>query len=399
MNKREAMLKTQIKYHQAALIYLQNYYQSFTDDSLCFGFSFINDLVTEGKKIARAAALENMDYDNALVIICFRFAGITNIIIEDEVKFKLLHDFAEQVSYPADDLSLVDNIIRKNIQQTYPVSIIEKVAWDALGCRFAIDDFILHASFLKEEMNRLNKQQYTELDVLGALKEYFLRSNFITDFAKTHYSESRDRNFIRLDKRIEKLQEGEKKITKAIAAYNLSDKETEDLFKLAFRNYSHLVSVADTKAGILIKINSVIISVIIAFVVRGTEKLLQFTIPVFILLAVAFITILISILASRPQRNKLIQDKSSGSHQTFFFGSFDLIGNDFLKVTYSDYTKELDGLLKGGREKIYEEMYKEAFNVRKVLGKKFTYLSVAYWVFISGLFISIMSFTISVYLT
>jgi Family of unknown function (DUF5706) len=391
------MLKTQIKYHQAALIYLQNYYQSFTDDSICFGFSFINDLVTEGKKIARAAALENVDYDNALVIICFRFAGITNIFIEDDVKFKLLQDFAALVNYPADWLNLVDNVIRKNIQQTYPVSAIERVAWDALSCRFAMDDFIVHASFLREEINRLSKQQYTELEILTVLKEHFLKSNFITDFAKTHYSDLRDRNFIRLDKRIEKLQEAEKKVTKTIAAYNLTDKETEDLFKLAFRNYSHLVSVADTKAGILIKINSLIISVIIAFVVRGTEKILLFTVPVFILLTVAFITILISILASRPQRNKLVLDKSSGSHQTFFFGSFDLIGNDFLKVSWENYTKELDDLLKGGRERIYEEMYKEAFNVRKVLGKKFTYLSVAYWVFITGLFISIVSFFISAY--
>ena len=27
-------------------------------------------------------------------------------------------------------------------------------------------------------------------------------------------------------------------------------------------------------------------------------------------------------------------------------------------------------MLKGGKEKVYDEMYREAFNVRKVLGKK-----------------------------
>ena len=178
---------------------------------------------------------------------------------------------------------------------------------------------------------------------------------------------------------------------------SLSDKETEDLFKIAFRNYVHLVSVADSKAGLLINVNSIIISVVIAFVVSRSDKYPFLTTPSFILLTVAFVTILLSILASRPQGNHFIQDKNSKSYQTFFFGSFDLIGNEFSKADWNSYSVKLDALLKGGKEKIYEEMYKEAFNVRKVLGKKFTYLSFAYFVFITGLLVSIIFFFISTY--
>ncbi len=48
----------------------------------------------------------------------------------------------------------------------------------------------------------------------------------------------------------------------------LSNKETEDLFfKLAFRNYNHLISVADSKASLLIRYKfRFFISVMIAFV-------------------------------------------------------------------------------------------------------------------------------------
>ena len=78
---------------------------------------------------------------------------------------------------------------------------------------------------------------------------------------------------------------------------------------------------------------------------------------------------------------------------------FDLTGNEFSKADWDTYSVELDALLKGGKEKIYNEMYKEAFNVRKVLGRKFTYLSYAYWVFMIGLFISIIAFVVSINLS
>jgi Family of unknown function (DUF5706) len=127
--------------------------------------------------------------------------------------------------------------------------------------------------------------------------------------------------------------------------------------------------------------------------VRHTFHLL----PSIILLSFSFCTILLSILASRPQVNQFMQDKNSSSYQTFFFGSVDLIGNEFSKANWENYSLELDALLKGGKEKIFEEMYKESFNVRKVLGRKFMYLNIAYYVFIGGLFISIITFLIDMY--
>jgi hypothetical protein len=56
----------------------------------------------------------------------------------------------------------------------------------------------------------------------------------------------------------------------------------------------------------------------------------------------------------------------------------------------------LDSFLKGGKDQVYAEIYKEVFNVRKVLSKKFTFLSYAYMVFLSGLAISIIAFFIAI---
>jgi hypothetical protein len=387
------------KYHLSALDYLESYYRVFADESFYFGFSFIKGMVGEGEKIAIAQDLHDMDYANALMIVCFRFAGVTNFLTEEATRYKLLQDFAAQINYPTEDLKNVENSVRNNVNNNSPVNDVEIVAWDAINSRFALDDLIAQISFLKEELNRINLRQYTETEILLAFKEKFIHSNFITDFGKEHYNEKKEKNLIRLIKRIQKLQPIDNKYQKDNnkLSLNLTGKETEDLFKIAFRNYVTLVSVADSKAALLINVNSIIISVVIAFVVGRSDNYPYLLIPSFVLLAVAFLTILLSILASRPQKNGLMLDKRSKSYQTFFFGSFDLIGSDFFKADWNSYSKELDDFFKGGKEQVYQEMYKETFNVRKVLGKKFSYLSVAYWVFLIGLFISIVIFFISTY--
>jgi Family of unknown function (DUF5706) len=386
----------QASFHDFALDYLQEYYQSYSDENFYFGFPSIKNLVEQGENIAHAEGLEGIDYESALLIVCFRFAGITNIFVEDDTNLKLLRDFTSQMEYPEEEVVKIETAIRNITQYNYPTSSIEKVAWDAIGYNFTLDDMIVQLSFLKEEINRINENQYTELEVLLSIRENFVKSSLITDYAKEHYSEKRDRNFSKLEKRIQKLREGELKAAskeKVKVNDNFSNKETEDLFKIAFRNYVNLVSVADSKAGLLINVNSIIISVVIAFVVGHTQHFL----PSIIILTFSFITILLSILASRPQGNHLTQDANSKSYQTFFFGSFDLMGNEFSKADWNTYSVELDTLLKGGKDKIFEEMYKESYNVRKVLGKKFTYLSAAYLVFLGGLFISIIAFIISMY--
>src|SRR5262245_49320397 len=102
-------MQTQVnKYHLRALEYLENYYREFADESFYFGYNFIKGLVSEAEKIAKAQNLQGMDYANALMIVCFRFAGTTNFLEEEDTKYKLLQDFAMQAEYPGEDLLVVE---------------------------------------------------------------------------------------------------------------------------------------------------------------------------------------------------------------------------------------------------------------------------------------------------
>ena len=177
---------------------------------------------------------------------------------------------------------------------------------------------------------------------------------------------------------------------------SLSNKETEDLFKLAFRNYNHLISVADSKASLLIRVNSLLISVMIAFVLGKIEKEFFILWPTVVLLTVCLATILLAILASKPRRNSLMEDRKLKTYQRFFFGSFDMIDPTLPNVQWDEYFQGMSELFCQSRDSVYMEIYKESFNVRQVLFKKFNYLSWAYWVFIFGLLISVISFVLAI---
>jgi len=378
--------------YESALGYLSSYYGSFPEGNFNFGLSFCKRISNECLKIAGEEKLTGFELGNALLACSFRYAGVTNIMVIEDTGRRLLDDFTRQVDYPQEQVRVVHEMITKHMAKEAPGDLLEKVVWDALDYRLAMEDFFLHILYLKDEMHRMN-HKYEEIAILNKLREEFSGEHCHTDYAKKKYSAELIRNQSKLIKRIQRLTENRntEKNTNTV----MTDRETEDLFKIAFRNYVKLVDVADSKAGLLIHVNSILISVVIGFVISRTEKYPMLIVPSFLILGVSFLTILLSILASRPQRNSYIQDKASKSYQTFFFGSFDLIGSEFRDADFDSYSVELANFLKSGKDNVYNEIYKEVFNVRKVLSKKFTFLSYAYIVFISGLALSIVAFFIA----
>lgn len=81
------MQQPTINYHRSALGYLEDYYRSFADESFYFGFPFIKGLMEEAEKLAAAEGLQGIEFENTLMIVCFRFAGTTNILVETDTVF------------------------------------------------------------------------------------------------------------------------------------------------------------------------------------------------------------------------------------------------------------------------------------------------------------------------
>ena len=389
-----AMHKEDVSYHKAADQFLKEYYENNAETNFFSGYRLIRRLANEAKLIAKSIPLKGMDYENAIVATWFRYAGVTNIGIGcSGVMTGLLNVFFDKSDYPLNERTVVENAILAVVDLKTAENRVEEVVADAIYSQLTQEDLMENVILLKEELNRLTHANNTELYYLRYFFSLFIKSGYYTTYAIENYSAKKKSNFQLLEKRIWKLEEKEKTEEKNHNDKNqLTNKETEDLFKIAFRNYNQLVSVADSKAGLLININSIIISVMLAFVIGRIERYMYLLWPTFFLLCICTATILLAILASRPQKNSLMGNRKSRTYQKFFFGSFDLIDPNFHSVHWEEYYSQLTELFNSSRENVFMELYKESYNVRKVLLKKFSYLSKAYWVFIIGLLLSIMAF-------
>ena len=391
------MMLNGISYHKAADKYVKTYYEKKSELNIFYSYRFMSLLAKEAKHIAKSLSLKGMDYQNAIVATWFRYAGIKDIEAGYTPEMAaILKNFLTETGYPVEDRELVEKAIVSSALYIDAESQVQKVVADAVNSHLAAQGFFENMLLINSNLNRLNEMGKTELHYAEYFINPFIRSRYYTNYASENYSLHREHNFHLLEKRIDRLRAMEKSASKADSASILTNKETEDLFKVAFRNYNHLVSVADSKASLLIHVNSIIISVMLAFVLGRIERNMFLLWPAILLLTVSITTILLSILASKPQKNTFMEDKHCVSYQQFFFGSFDLIDTSFRKANWDQYYLQLNELFNNPKENVYLEVYKESFNVRKVLSKKFSYLSQAYWVFIIGLLISIIAFLVAV---
>lgn len=395
------MEEGKISYQKAADQFLVLQYENNWNASMYLVYKLARELVGEAKKICRSAGLKGMDAQDVLVSTWFYYAGLRSVdSIQSDQRTHLLHEFFDFVSYPAEHRVVVETAISALSEGNNAENRLQQIISDAIYSYLARPGFTDNITLLDDAINGRARTDDRELHILKHYRELFINTRYYTPYALENFAVSRAKNLQLLEKRIRKLEDTLQTVTKDNSNFAqknaMTGRETEDLFKLAFRNFNHLVSVADAKASLLIKVNSLIITVMLAFVIGKAERNLTFLWPAVFLISVSSLTIFLSILASRPQKSKLVEDKLGHSYQRFFFGSFDLIDRNFRYANWEDYLSQLTEYLNSPRDKIYRELYKETYNVRKVLSKKFSYLSAAYWVFIGGLIVSVAAFIITI---
>jgi hypothetical protein len=172
-----------------------------------------------------------------------------------------------------------------------------------------------------------------------------------------------------------------------------AERGRETLFRTTYQNQSGLIQMADNKANIIISINTMIISSIIAITGYGAVagKLNTYSAQVFIPIVLIILTCLVSVIfAIQAARPKLIKAKSVGGtmqkSSLLFFGVI-------AQHTQQGYIDEMKKLLDSGGE-LYEHMTIDIYNQGLILKRKYNLLVYAYQVFMFGFILSVFVFLI-----
>jgi len=173
---------------------------------------------------------------------------------------------------------------------------------------------------------------------------------------------------------------------------NLINRGIQTMLRLASENHLRLSDMADGKANILISVNAIIISVIVGVLVRKFETDHYIVIPTIIFLASSVTTIVIAILATRPKITSGMftkEDITNKKTNLLFFGNF-------YKATLEDYSWGMSIMMRDP-EYLYGSLIKDIYFLGVVLGRKYRLLRIAYNIFMAGIVISVIAYTIAVF--
>ena len=202
------------------------------------------------------------------------------------------------------------------------------------------------------------------------------------------------------------------KTNKKKASSSASSKSVETMFRNAYRAQLDMISLAATKANIMISLNGVIVSILMVtggFIYAQTPELL---LPAILLLITSAISIYFALSAASPSpapahtrvfccfRDVLKRKASLKDFKDYVRvpekrfnkdNSNILIFEDFASLPKEKYIQYMSELI-NNPDKVYEKMSDQLYWLGSMADKKFTNLRYSYTVFRWGLILSILVF-------
>ena len=353
---------------------------------------YTNKTVNKAKKVLEFSTTESFDINNVLLSTWFLHAGFAvdyNNHIKESVK--LATSFLKDNNCEQHDITIVTHLIESGWQNDKPTNDAEAIVKDACFWFYASDNFEEMLQLLRLELENFN-ETIPDLDTwrLNYLEKLRIEHRYYTDFAKENWQEQKEENILAL---ISKLQKSEKTEKKEILKAKLKDESPQraiqSLYRIELRNHIKLSDIADTKANILLSVNAIIISLLLANLIpkldSPSNSYLIYPTVIFVLFSIA--SMIMSVLATRPKvsNNDVVDEDIKKKDTNFlFFGNFHT-------MELSDFKSKLRDIIKS-KESIYDSLSMDLYYLGKVLQEKYRLLRWTYTVFLIGVILSVIAF-------
>jgi len=359
-------------------------------------------VVKAAEEIGTNIGLNEEEIEMLLIAAWFHDLGYReNVKDHENVSAQMVLTFLSDQQFDVEKSAQVAGcIIATKIPQT-PRNNLEMALCDADLLHLADTHYFKKADLLHQEMENLKGQEIEEKEWMKMNKEFISGHTFFTDYAKEKYMPAKAKNLkkvkkklktIKRDEKIDKLQSQVDKFKdKAKKAKELQPtRGIETMFRLTSKNHLELSAIADNKANIMISINALVLSIMISVLFRKLEEYPHMVVPSLILTVVCLTTIVIGIIATRPNvsKGKFTRDNIKNKETNLlFFGNFH-------SMNLNDYEWAMKEMLKDA-DYLYSSLIRDIYFLGAVLGKKYRMLRLAYNVFMFGFVLSVISFVIA----
>lgn len=405
--------------------FINDHYSSHVNPSFVFhNLRHTQEVVAACEEMAEFYHLQDDDRFALSIAAWFHDSGYSKGIAKDHESesIRLATNFLQQQNVAADIIHrTVACIDATRLPQT-PTSLISSIICDADLSHLGTPDFFEKSKLLRQEINdthdeKINKKDWRKINI-----KFLEGHKYFTDYAKQKLDPIKQRNLTELkNKELIKEEKGkpskaeEKKIVVKAAKKNIpvapiaddddkdkkkKEKDAADrnergistMFRIMSNSQTNLSGMADSKANIMISVNSIIISIMISGLLTVVISNPHLAVPFFLLVIVCVTAIVFAVLATRPKVTAgrfSTEDIQNKKINLLFFGNF-------YNMNLQEYEWAMKEML-NSRDYLYDSMIKDIYFLGIVLAKKYKYLRISYNIFMYGLILVIIAFAIAIF--
>jgi len=389
--------------------YVRNFFRSHIDVRIVYHDSTHTEQVVEAARmIGQHYQLSERDFFIVSVAAWFHDTGYFKggAFGHEERGAEMAAAFLTGTGVDAGAIQSVRGCILATQIPQKPANLLEDIVCDADLFHLGTDAFGERNKLMRKEMEAFSDKKISKEEWRKSTIRLLETHKYHTDYCRLLLNEQKQVN---LNKLREKA--GTPPVTNALTALLHQHVEGEDdqeglkpdkkkkkdpgrgidtVFRITSNNNQRLSSQADSKAHIMIQVNSIIISVLLSLLLRKIEDHTNLAIPATILLVVNLATIIFSILATRPHippGTFSKQDLDEKKVNLLFFGNF-------YKMSLQEYAGGMLQMM-DDRDFLYGSLIRDVYFQGIALGNKYRWLRLSYNVFMYGLIISVLAFMVA----
>lgn len=380
--------------------HVSNLFQSHQDKRFVYhNLDHTEQVVENAVRIANHYQLPDQDFFTVIAACWFHDIGYFYDCTQHESKgISLAADFLKEKGMDQEIIDQVGGCIKATMMPQRPEGLLQQIVCDADLFHLGSDSFKERNKLMRKEAEAFFNKKIDKAEWRKKTIALFKAHHFHTDFCKDLLNAKKAENLTELESKlitqpnvdiIENSQVIATKETKK-KKDDKPERGVETMFRITSTNHQRLSDMADNKAHIMISTTSIILSVILSILLRKLEDNPHLIIPTMILLIVCVVTMVFSILATRPSIPEGIftpDDIKARRVNLLFFGNF-------YRMSLDDYQT---GMLKmmEDRDFLYGSLIKDVYAQGVVLGRKYRLLRIAYNVFMFGIVAAVLAFIIA----
>jgi HD superfamily phosphodiesterase len=369
--------------------------EKLSHDYVYHNYQHTIETVETCRKLAKAYdELKEEDLEVLLLAAWFHDTGYVYMYKGHEEKSKeIAREFLESKKYPYKKIETVLECIESTKREGIPSNLLCQILSDADIVVIGEESFFEKEDLLRTEWEKFKIRSCKEIDWAKIQLDFLQSTNFHTQEAQRLYGEQ---VLLNIHKQRERLRRLEKKKAKKKKDKFQSKAEPkrgiETMFRSIYRSHINLSSIADSKANMMISINSLIISITLTLVgaklsLLGTSfKENQIVIyPIICLLLTSLGAIIFAILSAKPKVTNKIQHLDTIKKENtsiLFFGNY-------VNMSVSEFENQMRELMKS-EDQLYGNMIRDLYFLGKVLAVKYRLIKVSYLIFMFGLIFTVL---------